>query len=843
MATTLTPKTAAELLTSSGAGAGTCVNAQGWIQPSAAPRFDHDPVTKAAKGLLIETGRTNLIGYGSRLELWGRNSLVSVVPDADIAPNGRYDASKVVLDVGAVSGTPFVSGAITKAAVATQYTMSAYFKAGGLVGATFMLTGTSASDRVNFELNLETKTVVTNVFGGFTGASSKVVEAGNGWIRVECTVTSDTGTGAAIRIYPKVLAGSGGAIDGVNGIYVWGVQLEEGSFATSVIPSLDTFTGRGSVGSYYDATGVMRMAEPGVARMNYEPSNLSLAPTLLLEKAGANLLRSTSNMHLAPWSLTGAARATGKLAPDGTLRAVEVSGASTSAFVYTSVPATGTVMTFSLFVKNVSRSTPIKLLLRNRTTASNFTYGYVNLNQPVPNISGDGWVMQPIGNGWYRCAYTQRTGIAVGNLLDCYAGFSGAEGDNGAFQVWGAQLEAGAYASSYMPSADSFSGRVSTGTYFDSTGALKVAAGGAARLSYNPADLSIAPWVMFETESANLFTESEFRNGITDAPSRSGVTATTMSGFAGAIQFPEGGTATIYASKTPALQPLTTYTISAIFEMDDGQPPTFVGSTGVAGNTFVFAVANVGLPTGSYAVQSLGGSRWRVSATYTTPSQVPQLNTGVYRYAQNQKRGFKVTAYQIEQAAFASSYIPTTTTAVTRTAEAFSTVAATRATDTQSSGAQTRSADSVRIDASKGWLNPSEGTFVMDFSLPKSPEIATRSLLDAGNTSTTKRMGLSFTISGNISGYSNVDGSGGTTAAASVPGPTAKVSFSYGQDGVRVGRNGGALSKAGQPLIPPVTHVGLGCTSWSVNQPCFHIRDFRYYPQRLTDDEVVALTA
>jgi hypothetical protein len=843
MTTTLTEKTFAQLFTFSGAGAGTCVNAQGWVQPSATPRFDHDPITKAAKGLLIEPGRTNQIGYASRLELWSRVSLVSVVPEAALAPNGRYDACRLVLGVGATSGTPFVNRTVTKSASAVQYTCSAYLKPAGHMTGVFMLTGASASDRVNLDFNLDTKSVTATLFGGFSAASWKLVDAGNGWQRLEGTVTSDASTVADLRIYPKAI--STGAIDGVNGLLVWGVQLEEGPFATSHIPSLETFTGRTSIGCYYDANGIMRTAAAGAARLNYEPSDLSLAPVLLLEGASTNLLQKSGDMHLAPWGAPGASRETGKLAPDGTLRAVQVSGAATGPFVNsTAAAATATTMTFSVFVKNVSRSWGISLLLRNNSTGVNYVTATVNLHLPGPTIVGAGWEMRPVGNGWYRCTYTQ-TGITVGHTLSCYVGFTGGGPDGGAFQVWGAQLEAGAYATSYIPSTETFTSRTSIGTYFDATGALKVAAAGEARMTYNPADLTVAPWLLLEGSTSNLFTESEFRNGVTDASTRSGVTAATMSGFAGAIQFPAGGSTTIYAAKLPAvaLSTSTVYTLSVIVEMDDGQPPVFGGSTSVPGNSFVLVLANSGYATNTYSVQHLGGARWRVSGSFTSPATITSAHTGVYRYGQNQNRGFKITALQLEQAPLVSSYIPTTTATVTRAADTSTSAATTRVADTHTSGAHTRSTDTVRIDAKKGWFNPAEGTVAMQMRVPTTPETATRNLLEFGDTTLGNRTGVGFQTSGAVYGYCNVGGSGLNTSTMMPAGAVFKASLSYGSDGMRLGCNGEPLKKAAPNGVPPVTFLGLGCTASGGNQPCIHIRDVRYFPQRLTDAEVVALTA
>jgi hypothetical protein len=51
---------------------GTFVNSQGLIEivPVNTPRFDHDPVTGAPKGLLLEEARTNIVTRSNDLTLW-----------------------------------------------------------------------------------------------------------------------------------------------------------------------------------------------------------------------------------------------------------------------------------------------------------------------------------------------------------------------------------------------------------------------------------------------------------------------------------------------------------------------------------------------------------------------------------------------------------------------------------------------------------------------------------------------------------------------------------------------------------------------------------------------------
>jgi hypothetical protein len=849
MTTTLTEKTFAELFTFAGAAQGTFVNAQGWVQPKPpgpVPRFDHDPITKVAKGLLIESTRTNLLSFSSRFDrspAWTRSG-ATPVPEAAIAPNGRWDACKLILNSTNGAGNGNISQSITKAATATTYAYSFYAKPAGALNGWIYARGAAGADCISIPFNLSTMAVSGVASGGFVDVSKRVVDVGNGWRRVEIVFTTDASATLVAAIYPGTASGSVG--NGVDGLYIWGAQLEEGRFPSSYICNVEALTGRASIGSYYDADGVMRYAGAGVARNSYEPSNLTLPPSLMVEEQRTNILLKSSDMHLVPWFFAGAvARATGRMAPDGTLRAVEVSGTPTGSLGQT-VAATSTVMTFSVYLKNVSRNAPVSLQLRNATTAAQFSYGYATLHGGSPSISGAGWEMRSVGGGWFRCTFTQSTGITVGDTLAIYPFHVGDGTDHGAFQTWGAQLEAGAFATSYVPSAEAFTGRASVGTYFDSTGALKTAAAGAARMTYNPADLTIAPWLLQEAEGANLVTESEYRNGVTGESVGPGVSASSMAGFAGALRV-QSNASTAYAYKSPALQTLTTYTLSVVVETEDGNPPSFKSANPTAANTFHLVLANAQINPLTYTVQHLGGSRWRISATSTTAATLPQLYTGVWKYNTNDTRPIKITAIQLEQASSASSYIPTTTATVTRLADGATSATTTRQADAATSGATTRAGDLVLVDAKKGWCNAAEGTIFMEFGRPKEGDTTARNLVEIG-TAVGNRVGIGFTASALAYAYSAVNGpSGPNTVSVGLQGTPVgspvKIALGYGADGLRFACNG-QLLKAALPTVPPFANLGIGNLSYGgSNQPFFHVRAVRYQPQKLTDAEVVALTA
>ena len=149
--------------------------------------------------------------------------------------------------------------------------------------------------------------------------------------------------------------------------------------------------------------------------------------------------------------------------------------------------ATSTEMTFSVYVKNVGLTLPLSFTWRNDTTLTTFTpYATVASDgNGGLTLSGAGWNMKPVGNGWYRLWNTRTTGFAVGDSLRVYVGITGAGGDKGPFQLFGVQLEDGPVPTSYIPSNEVFQSRASIGTYFDAQGKIQSAAVNVARMSYN----------------------------------------------------------------------------------------------------------------------------------------------------------------------------------------------------------------------------------------------------------------------------------------------------------------------------------------------------------------------
>ncbi len=217
------------------ASSATFVGSNGLIQSASTntPRFDHDPVTLASRGLLIEEGRTNLLQRSEEFA----NAYWSVVrstitTDAATSPDGATTAEKLIADTTAAINHRVDRASITLA-LNTVHTVSVFAKASEYTGLGLGV-GLSATEGVRF--SLVGAGTATSVLAGNTGT---IQQLPNGWYRCTCTFTSDATT-ATHRV--AIYVGQNGTTtsytgDGTSGIFIWGAQLEVGSFATSYIPT------------------------------------------------------------------------------------------------------------------------------------------------------------------------------------------------------------------------------------------------------------------------------------------------------------------------------------------------------------------------------------------------------------------------------------------------------------------------------------------------------------------------------------------------------------------------------------------------------------------------------
>jgi len=211
-----------------------------------APRFDYNPATLAARGLLIEEQRTNLMLYSEQFDnAWWTKTRCSITADATNAPTGTAVADKLVEDTSVNLSHPLISTTVTLSGT-TVHSFSVFAKAAERTA--MVLRINAGADGIYGSFNLSTGAVGT-VFNSGTGsgATLSIQNVGNGWYRCTltgiCSSTSTTPTGV---IYPAVSTTdpAGTSIvytgDGTSGIFVFGAQLEAGAFPTSYIPTTTT---------------------------------------------------------------------------------------------------------------------------------------------------------------------------------------------------------------------------------------------------------------------------------------------------------------------------------------------------------------------------------------------------------------------------------------------------------------------------------------------------------------------------------------------------------------------------------------------------------------------------
>ena len=209
------------------------------LQTAAAdvPRFDHNPTTRAALGLLVEEQRSNLSTYSEEPDnaAWNKTR-ASITPDIIVAPSGALTGSKLVEDTTA-SNTHRTSVPNISMTSGTSYTFSIYLKAAERTFAFVALHPTSSGNAFttlpSIYVNLSTGEI-TNATATVTASSATSV--GNGWWRVAIsgTATSTTTNNPSVQL--ATAAGTNSYTgDGYSGIYLWGAQVEAGAFPTSYI--------------------------------------------------------------------------------------------------------------------------------------------------------------------------------------------------------------------------------------------------------------------------------------------------------------------------------------------------------------------------------------------------------------------------------------------------------------------------------------------------------------------------------------------------------------------------------------------------------------------------------
>jgi hypothetical protein len=230
---------------------------------------------------------------------------------------------------------------------------------------------------------------------------------------------------------------------------------------------LITFT-RSTTATFVGSNGLIQSAAIDAPRFDFDP--VTLAPKgFLIEEQRVNLLLYSDQFDNAAWvkgNSTVTANAT--TSPDGTANAdklVENTATSTHQITQQTAFVSGTTYTWSCFVKAAERSVvrvlfPAAAFTSNLTANFDIATGAWRTASPTPSAALT-LTSQAFGNGWYRITASTAATASVNQtilLLMCETpsstGNYTGDGTSGVF-IWGAQLEAGAFATSYIPTVAS----------------------------------------------------------------------------------------------------------------------------------------------------------------------------------------------------------------------------------------------------------------------------------------------------------------------------------------------------------------------------------------------------
>jgi len=225
--------------------------------------------------------------------------------------------------------------------------------------------------------------------------------------------------------------------------------------------NLVTFT-RASSGTYVGSDGLIKTATTNEPRFDHNPTT-GESLGLLVEEARTNSILQSQDFSTT-WTNAGSSENTNvAVAPDGTSTAdalVDTAISETHNFTQAvSGLAGSTSHTFTCFMKKGSKNYGVLVFAPNTswgigTGASVF---FDLNNGTVGTTANATGTIQALPNGWYRCTATATTTaipgtvtMRIGSSLTGSAQTYTGTGDE-AIYLWGAQLEAGAFPTSYIP--------------------------------------------------------------------------------------------------------------------------------------------------------------------------------------------------------------------------------------------------------------------------------------------------------------------------------------------------------------------------------------------------------
>jgi hypothetical protein len=233
------------------AGQATRVNAAGLIELVAdnVPRLDYPlgGITAGCPALLVEPSAQNTCLQSETFQNWAYVNASASSGNAAISPRNTQTAGLFIPNSGTSGRAEVACGTLSNA---TTYSFSCFIKnpTNPLTSVWLYLSdggAGSGANRWGVEVNLTNFTLTDYIVGNGSVTSKAVENYGNGWYRVRVTGQVTSGIiGSSVAVVRKVNPGAD--TNGINGVLVWGAQVEVGSIATSYIPTTTQAITRGA---------------------------------------------------------------------------------------------------------------------------------------------------------------------------------------------------------------------------------------------------------------------------------------------------------------------------------------------------------------------------------------------------------------------------------------------------------------------------------------------------------------------------------------------------------------------------------------------------------------------
>jgi hypothetical protein len=229
-------------------------------------------------------------------------------------------------------------------------------------------------------------------------------------------------------------------------------------FTTASLDPRVTFTRTGNTATVVNSSGFVETINADLPRFDFNPVTLS-CNGLLIEESRTNLITYSDIFGDVIWVKSNSFVLGNQLtSPAGIVTGYKLVENSATNFHFIShiFISVGGIYTSSVYAKVGERK---RFVIRESTTTGNGSIFDLSTGTVISNLGGGVGSIIDAGNGWYRCSMTA-TETAGTRTIALYLAPDNAttiancsytgNGTSGIF-VWGAQVEAGAFSTSYIP--------------------------------------------------------------------------------------------------------------------------------------------------------------------------------------------------------------------------------------------------------------------------------------------------------------------------------------------------------------------------------------------------------